>query len=768
MNRILEPSAPPLPAPGNADGPNLRFRDEALYPIAEKLAAGRRLSREDGLTLFASPDLHGVGALAHARRRQRHGDHAFYVYNQHVNYTNVCRNRCQFCAFARDRAEEGAYTYTLDDVRQRLLDRRDEPIREIHMVGGLNPALPFSHYLDLLAVIREIRPQATIKAFTAVEIDHLATISGMSLTDTLAALRDAGLGMIPGGGAEILSPRVHAALFPKKIDGRRWLEVTEATHRAGLVGNATMLYGHIETVEERVDHLLQLRDLQDRTGGFSAFIPLAFHPENTRLSHLKGPTAALDLKVVAVSRLLLDNIEHVKAYWVMLGEKLAQVALYFGADDLDGTIVEEKITHMAGATSPKGLAREEMERFILAAGFTAVERDSFYAPVRVRKPESGTVTVASPVEAGPRAFQGQPWAAPTRRLSPEEALDLLLHAPLPELGRAADETRWRRHPEPVVTFVVDRNINYTNVCVSGCRFCAFYKTPGQAGGYVITEEELERKVRETRELGGTQILLQGGMNPDLGIGYYEDLLRFLHGRLGMHVHGFSPPEIAFLSQRENLPVVTVIERLMAAGLGSIPGGGAEILADEVRSKVSPNKCPVREWLGVMRAAHGLGLRSTATMMFGHLEEPRHIVEHLTRIRDLQDETGGFTAFIPWTFQPAHTAIDVPPKTAAEYLRVLALSRLFLDNVPNIQASWVTQGGKIGQLALRFGANDLGSTMIEENVVAAAGVHFRLPMDEMIRLIREAGFTPVQRDCFYLRLKTFEAPAEPADAPGEAA
>ncbi len=357
------------------------FTDPELERIQEKMEKRFRLDAKDGLALYQSPDLVGVGRLADGVRRKRHGKQAFYVYNQHLNYTNVCINRCLFCAFSRDEAEAGAYTFSLDDVRKQLGDRLDEPIQEVHMVGGINPALPFGYYLDLLRTIRELRPQATIKAFTAVEIDYLATLSGLSLEATIEKLKSAGLSMIPGGGAEVMSERVHEKLFPKKIGGQRWLDVMQTLHQAGLTANATLLYGHIETLEERVDHLLKLRALQDETGGFSAFIPLAFHSQNTRLSHLPATTGFDDLKTVAVARLLLDNFDHIKAYWVMIGEKLAQVALSFGADDLDGTIIEEKITHMAGAQSARGLRRQRMESLIEAAGFVPVERDSFYQPV---------------------------------------------------------------------------------------------------------------------------------------------------------------------------------------------------------------------------------------------------------------------------------------------------------------------------------------------------------------------------------------------------
>ncbi|MBU4185129.1 MAG: dehypoxanthine futalosine cyclase [Desulfobacteraceae bacterium] len=339
-------------------------------------------------------------------------------------------------------------------------------------------------------------------------------------------------------------------------------------------------------------------------------------------------------------------------------------------------------------------------------------------------------------------------AASNERINFTEALTLLNGAELLTLASFANKKRQKLNPEAVVTFVVDRNINYTNICISGCLFCAFYCPPGHADAYVISKEELKEKIEETLSLGGTQILLQGGLNPSLQLDYYIDLLKFIKDSFPIHIHGFSPPEIAFIAEKSALSLKDTINKLIDAGLGSIPGGGAEILVDEIREKTSPNKCQTDKWLEVMKTAHNCGLRTTATMMFGHIERPEHIIEHLMKIRNLQDNTGGFTAFIPWTFQPDNTRIEVQKTTSVEYLRVLAVSRLFLDNIQNIQASWVTQGDKIAQLALAFGANDLGSTMIEENVVAATGVKFRLPKEEMIRLIQEAGYTAAQRDCFY--------------------
>lgn len=356
----------------------LEVKDSRLLKIADKLINDERLNYDDGLLLYNSNDLISIGKLADYKRRKRHGKKAYFIYNQHINYTNVCSNKCSFCAYAEDDGAKKSYTWTVDEVRKRILERIDEPVRELHIVGGLNKNLTFDYFTDLLKMIRNVRPDATIKAFTAVEIDYLSNLSGLSLVETVTVLKDAGLMMMPGGGAEVMSDRVRAELFPKKIGRQRWLEVTKAVHETGLRTNATMLYGHIETLEERVNHLLALRNLQDETGGFSAFIPLAFHSKNTELSHIKPTTGFDDLKNIAIARLLLDNFDHIKAYWVMIGEKLAQTALFFGADDLDGTIIEERITHTAGATSAKGLSRKRMIQLISSAGLIPVERDSFY------------------------------------------------------------------------------------------------------------------------------------------------------------------------------------------------------------------------------------------------------------------------------------------------------------------------------------------------------------------------------------------------------
>ena len=341
-----------------------------------------------------------------------------------------------------------------------------------------------------------------------------------------------------------------------------------------------------------------------------------------------------------------------------------------------------------------------------------------------------------------------------RRLEADEALLLFRSGRLLDLGLAADQVRRRLHPEPIVTYIVDRNVNYTNICTARCSFCAFYRDPGDPEGYLHSRESLFAKFEETLALGGTGVLMQGGHHPDLPIEWYEDLLRALAERFPtMHLHAFSPSEVQHIARVSRVPIDEVLRRLRDAGLKSIPGGGGEILVDEVRRRISPLKTMSDDWLGVMESAHALGIPTTATMMFGHVESYADRVEHLRRVREVQDRSlakgaRGFTAFISWTYKADNTALGGHEATSGEYLRTQAITRLFFDNIANIQSSWVTQGKEIGQVALRFGANDMGSIMIEENVVKAAGAHGCTTRLEMERLIREAGYVPRQRDTLY--------------------
>jgi len=359
----------------------LLIDDPKLKPIAEKVLAGERLGFDDGIALYRSNDLLAVGWLANRVREQRHGNVTYYNINRHINPSNVCVAHCRLCAFGRSPDAPGAYTFALEEIYQRAEQGVCEGATEFHIVGGLHPDLPFSYFLDLLRGLKQRCPQVHLKAFTMVEVGYFARIAKLSIRETLLALKEAGVDSLPGGGAEIFNPRVRKIICDHKVSGQQWLNIARTAHEIGLRSNATMLYGHIETEEERVEHLLLLRGLQDETRGFVAFIPLAFHPENTALSHVPKPTGFADLKNIAVARLLLDNFDHIKAYWIMLTPRIAQIALRFGADDIDGTVVEEKIYHDAGATTAQLTTRAELERLIREAGRVPVERDTLYRPL---------------------------------------------------------------------------------------------------------------------------------------------------------------------------------------------------------------------------------------------------------------------------------------------------------------------------------------------------------------------------------------------------
>ncbi len=349
-----------------------------LGDILEKIQDDERISVEDGIRLFQSPDLLAVGYLANIVRERLNGNNAYFIYNQHINYSNICTNLCKFCAFGKDKNSDLAYEMTVEEVKQKVRERLSEPITEIHMVGGIHPDLPYSYYTDLLRAIKEERPDVHIQAFTCVEIAHLADISGLGIAGVLEDLKKEGLGSIPGGGAEVFSQRVRELTCEKKLPGSGWIDVAKIAHKVGLHTNATMLYGHIETIEERLEHLDILRKAQDESKGFLAFIPLSFHPKNTELSQLSRTSAVDDLKNIAVARCFLDNFPHIKAYWVMIGQKLSQIALSYGADDVDGTVKEEIITHMAGAETEQAMSREQLLRLIREAGRIPIERDTLY------------------------------------------------------------------------------------------------------------------------------------------------------------------------------------------------------------------------------------------------------------------------------------------------------------------------------------------------------------------------------------------------------
>ncbi|HXM99510.1 MAG TPA: aminofutalosine synthase MqnE [Candidatus Dormibacteraeota bacterium] len=359
----------------------LTITDLALNPIVEKVMAGERLSSEDGIAMYRSPDLLAVGWLANYVREKRHGNTTYFNVNRHINPTNVCVAHCKLCAFGRDPDAPGAYNFALEEIYSRAEQGVREGATEFHIVGGLHPDLSFDYFLEMIRGLKQRCPNVHLKAFTMVEVGYFSRIAKLSIKDVLLKMKDAGVDSLPGGGAEIFHPRVRKIICDHKTSGQQWLNIARQAHQIGLRSNATMLYGHVETAEERIDHLVKLRELQDETHGFVTFIPLAFHPDHTALAHIPKPTGYDDLRNIAISRLMLDNFEHIKAYWIMLSPAIAQIALRFGANDIDGTVVEEKIYHDAGATTSEFTSRSELERLIRAAGRIPVERDTLYRPV---------------------------------------------------------------------------------------------------------------------------------------------------------------------------------------------------------------------------------------------------------------------------------------------------------------------------------------------------------------------------------------------------
>lgn len=360
------------------------FADPFLEDVSCRLAEGERLGFDDGVRLFRTHDLPGLGALANRMREARHGNKTYYNINRHINYSNVCVNHCRFCAFARhDANAPGAWTYKLEEVFRKAVAEAPADCDEFHIVGGLHPDLPYDYYLEMLRGLRERLPHVHLKAFTAVEIAHLSRVSKKHVRKVLEDLKEAGLGSLPGGGAEVLNPSARKEICGEKLTGKGWLNIHRIAHQMGIRSNCTLLYGHQETIEERVDHMIQLRDLQDEAPGFQVFIPLAFHPENTEMDHLKGPSGATDLRMVAVGRLMLDNIDNVKSYWIMVGTKIAQLAQHFGANDIDGTVVEETIYHMAGAKTPQGMSVKDLKNLIREAGRVPVRRDTLYNEIQI-------------------------------------------------------------------------------------------------------------------------------------------------------------------------------------------------------------------------------------------------------------------------------------------------------------------------------------------------------------------------------------------------
>jgi dehypoxanthine futalosine cyclase len=726
-----------------------------------------RITAQEALKLLRGADTAELMGRADALRCARHGCTTYFTHSMNLNPTNICENQCELCAFWREAGSQEAYFVTLDEARRRLEEARGLGLTDLHIVGGIQPQIDLAYCEALFKMAREILPSVLRQGLTAVEIHYLAQKAGVDIRTVLQRLQAAGLQTLPGGGAEIFAADTRKRICSHKISAAQWLAVHEQAHGLGIPSNATMLFGHVESDEDIVDHMSRLRDLQDHTRGFLAFIPLPFQPGGTRVEGAAGVGGYRMARVVALARIFLDNIPHLRVLVNYMDRKLLQVLLHAGANDLGGTSLDERIALAAGSGAEGRFGSTgDMAAFVARVGLTPRLVNSRYEQAGDRRLETGGASGLPPAASslpeakrtdvhdarpGVDAALAQAWDG--RRLTADEAVALLDGADLWELGVIAHRRRHAQVPGDRATFVIDRNLNVTNVCEAGCRFCAFHVPPGSDRAFTLTVDEVVVKAVEAVRRGATQVLIQGGLNPDLDLAFYERMLGAIKQRVDVCLHCLSPAEVQYLARRSRISIGAALERLHAAGLDSLPGGGAEILVDAVRQAVSPRKISADDWFEVMETAHGLGLKTTATMVYGLGETSAQRVEHLLRVRALQDRTGGFTAFIPWSFAPDHTQLPREPATGPDYLRMIALSRLVLDNVLHIQAGWVTEGPELAQLALVFGADDWGGILMEEQVVrAAAGAAYDVDLDRVTGLIAETGLTPVQRTTQYVPLR----------------
>ncbi len=702
---------------------------------------------------MSTPELMG---RADAIRRARHGNKTYYVHSHNLNPTNLCVVECNLCSFWRPEGAEDAYITTLEDARKNLETAQNWDLTDLHIVGGMIPELDLDYYENLFKLSREMLPGVLLQGMTAVEIHWIAGNEGITIRETLERLKAAGFGSISGGGAEIFHPDIRKKIATTKILAQQWLDVHKVAHELDIPTNATMLFGHIEEDEHIIDHLSRLRELQDETGGFQAAIPLPFQTNGTALGLKYGPSGDRQVRVAAITRIYLDNFPHVRMLVNYMDRKLLGVLTHSGVDDIGGTSLNERIAKEGGAPqSQKFFTAEEMEEFLINHGHTPVLTNSVYAQLD-GQPDINALPEAPVVSSRWKPILDR--AAAGERLSAEDAVILHDEAPFQELGRVAALRRKQDVPGELATYVFDKNLNTTNVCVTDCKFCAFYTSPESERGYVRSPEQIVAATKKAAEAGATQILIQGGLHPELKLDYYEACLSGIRDNVDIWIHSLSPTEIEYIAQEEGITIRECLQRLKDAGLQSLPGGGAEILVDEIRRKISPKKTRSQAWLDLMETANEIGLKTTATMVYGFGETTAQRVEHLVKVRELQDRTGGFTAFIPWSFSPNMTDLDCPRlQNGVDYLRMVSIARLLLDNVKHLQAGWVTEGPDVSQIALQFGADDYGGVLMTEEVVSATGVDYGVNEDLVVNLIREAGWTPAQRTTQYDLLKVYDDP-----------
>ncbi len=713
----------------------------------------QRISNEEALDMLKHMPTAELMARANEIQRARHGNKVYYVHSHNLNPTNLCVVKCKLCSFYRDENAPDAYVTSLEDAKKDLERAQGHNLTDLHIVGGMIPELDITYYEKLFALSREMLPGVLLQGMTAVEIHWIAGNAGISVKECLERLTANGFGSISGGGAEIFHPEIRKKIATTKILAQHWLDVHREAHAQGIPTNATMLFGHIEQDEHLIDHLSRLRSLQDETNGFQAVIPLPFQANGKALGIKYSPTGDRQVRVAALSRIYCDNFPHVRMLVNYMDRKLLGVLTHSGVDDIGGTSLNERIAKEGGAPqSQKFFTAEEMEEFLTNHGHTPVLTNSAYEQLEGQpdvkaKPPMPTVStrwkpILDRVEAG-------------ERLNAEDATILMDEAPFQELGRVAAKKRELAVPGELATYVFDKNLNTTNVCVVDCKFCAFYTNPENKRGYTRSPEQILEEAKKAADAGATQILIQGGLNPDLKLDYYEKCLSLIRDNVDIWIHSLSPTEIEFIAAEENITIKECLKRLQAAGLQSLPGGGAEMLVDDIRKAISPKKTRSQAWLDLMDDAHSIGMKTTATMVYGFGETGAQRVEHLMKVRDQQDKTGGFTAFIPWSFSPNKTKLDCPRlMNGTDYLRMVAMARLILDNIPHLQAGWVTEGPDVSQLALQFGADDYGGVLMTEEVVSATGLEYGVTEDQVVNMIREAGYVPAQRTTQYDLIRVY--------------
>ena len=713
-----------------------------------------RISDEEALDMLQHMPTAELMARANEIQRARHGNKIYYVHSHNLNPTNLCVVKCKLCSFYRDENAPDAYVTTLEDARKDLEKAQGHNLTDLHIVGGMIPELDITYYEDLFSLSREMLPGVLLQGMTAVEIHWIAGNAGISVRECLERLQACGFGSISGGGAEIFHPEIRKKIATTKILAQHWLDVHREAHALGIPTNATMLFGHIEKDEHLIDHLSRLRALQDETGGFKAVIPLPFQANGKALGVKYTPTGDRQVRVAALSRIYCDNFPHVRMLVNYMDRKLLGVLTHSGVDDIGGTSLNERIAKEGGAPqSQKFFSAEEMEAFLVNHGHTPVLTNSAYEQLD-GQPDVHAIPPMPTVSSRWKPILDR--VENGERLEADEATILMDEAPFQELGRVAALRRQQAVPGDLATYVFDKNLNTTNVCVVDCKFCAFYTNPENKRAYTRSPEQILEEVKKAAAAGATQILIQGGLNPDLKLSYYEDCLRLIRDNVDIWIHSLSPTEIEYIAAEEHITIKECLQRLKDAGLQSLPGGGAEMLVDDIRKAISPKKTRSQAWLDLMDDAHSIGLKTTATMVYGFGETGAQRVEHLMKVRELQDKTGGFTAFIPWSFSPNKTKLDCPRvMNGTDYLRMIAMARLILDNIPHLQAGWVTEGPDVSQLALQYGADDYGGVLMTEEVVSATGLEYGVTEDQVINMIREAGYVPAQRTTQYDLIRVHE-------------